>query len=680
MLRSTLRLSAPLKRFPAGRRTLATAAEATAQPPKSAGKGLRSAALSTVLITGTAAFIYYARDSQAGVHRWVGLPIVAALTKDDPELAHEIAVKVIGSGFAPIDRGVDDEVLKMELFGKSYSNPIGIAAGFDKHAEAIDGLFSLGFGYVEIGSVTPEPQVRLHFPQTSRCPADTTPSIPSQAGNPKPRVFRVPETKSLVNRYGFNSEGHLSVLARLRTRITSFVTSYASALPPSLFPLPPPNAPLSYDVTNALLSSPAGIEARVPDTLNLPRSLHQGKILAINLGKNKTSDPDSIDDFVNGVTTLGPYADVLVINVSSPNTPGLRDLQRREMVESLLSGVLSARNSLPGTIRPPVLVKIAPDLDNGQLEDIAAAVLASGADGIIVSNTTISRPPSAGSSPALKEAGGLSGPPVKPLALLALSKLYEVTEGKVPLIGCGGISSGQDAVDFAKAGASLVQMYTAMVYDGFGLARRIKDEATEILTRENTTWKAVVGSGARKLMEEKRLALEEAKAKIVVIPAEEFEKELEGAQKELETLLVQLAEVEAPLPEVTESPVDITTPITPVPALVADSIPSQPDSSSVPPFEAPGPDIVLIEVIPEPVVVEPVVIVEPVIPTPPVVLKEVVDIAQSPLAVPANAILNEDKEKVVLDPATAQVEAGVVTEKPIEEKKAPKVDEGKRWV
>lgn len=231
----------------------------------------------------------------------------------------------------------------------------------------------------------------------------------------------------------------------------------------------------------------------------MPRSLREGRVLAINLGKNKTSPADSIDDFVKGVEAFGPYADVLVVNVSSPNTPGLRDLQRKGVLEELLAGVVAARNALTSsTFKPPVLVKVAPDLDAAQLDDIAHAVLSTGIDGIIISNTTISRPSSAGTSSSLLEAGGLSGPPVKPLALAALSALYAATEGKIPLIGCGGIATGADAIEFAKAGASLVQLYTGFIYGGIGLPVKLKTEITEILKAEGKTWSEIIGTSARK--------------------------------------------------------------------------------------------------------------------------------------------------------------------------------------
>lgn len=298
-----------------------------------------------------------------------------------------------------------------------------------------------------------------------------------------------------MNRYGFNSEGHLSAIGRLRTRVHHFIASHALTLPASIFPSPPPTALPDHDVVAQLLASPEGKEAVVIDRLHLPRSLRDGKVLAINLGKNKTSAAESNDDFIKGVESLGPYADILVVNVSSPNTPGLRDLQRKGVLEELLRGVVEARDALSSSWKPPVLVKVAPDLDAAQLEDIAHAVLSTGIDGIIVSNTTISRPATAGTSSSLLEAGGLSGPPLKPLSLAALSSLYIATEGKVPLIGCGGISSGAEAIEFAKAGASLVQLYTAFIYGGVGLPRKIKDEMMEILKKEGKNWKDIIGSG-----------------------------------------------------------------------------------------------------------------------------------------------------------------------------------------
>lgn len=359
----------------------------------------------------------------------------------------------------------------VQLWGRHFSNPVGLAAGFDKHGEAIDGLFNLGFGYVEIGSITPRPQ----------------------DGNPQPRLFRLPSTQSVINRYGFNSEGSIAVLARLRDRIHTYITQNALMFPPTAFPEAKISANPDPDPVEAILQNRT--DAEVIDTINVPRSLHAGKVLGINLGKNKLSAADSVADFVDGVRTLGPYADLLVVNVSSPNTPGLRSLQRREIVEDLLKEVVKARDQLQIQKKPMVLLKIAPDLSRQEVGDIGEAAKSSKIDGIIVSNTTISRPVSAGKDPALQESGGLSGPPVKPLSLRTLKTLYALTGGEIPLVGCGGISTGEDAIEYAKAGASFIQLYTALGYQGVGLPRMIKDEIATYLRSERKTWRDIVGSG-----------------------------------------------------------------------------------------------------------------------------------------------------------------------------------------
>ncbi|KAG9103700.1 Dihydroorotate dehydrogenase (quinone), mitochondrial [Ceratobasidium sp. 392] len=254
----------------------------------------------------------------------------------DPEVSHRFAVRLLGTPFAPKDQGVNDDVLKCTIWDLEMPGPIGLAAGFDKDGEAIDGLFGLGFDWVEIGSVTPKPQ----------------------PGNPKPRVFNLLEDDAMINRYGFPSRGHNLMLARLRSRANHH-------------------------------SSP------------------DEQVLAINLGKNKSSPPDSIADYLIGVRRFGsePDVKVLVVNVSSPNTPGLRGLQNRGMLEELLNAVVKERNALPiaaagdettekrvQSTRPKIVLKIAPDLDEVALQDVAEAVRESGVDGVIVSNTTIQRP------------------------------------------------------------------------------------------------------------------------------------------------------------------------------------------------------------------------------------------------------------------------------------------------
>ncbi|TCD64666.1 Dihydroorotate dehydrogenase (quinone), mitochondrial, partial [Steccherinum ochraceum] len=384
----------------------------------------------------TGLFAVYYFDCRSAIHRYVFTPLLRYGV--DAETGHKLAVKVLRSGLGPRDTQVDDPALKAELWGETLDNPIGLAAGFDKHGEAIDGLFNLGFSWVEIGSVTPKPQ----------------------PGNPPPRVFHLTADSALINRYGFNSEGHAAVLGRLRERVPSFTTA---------------------DEQNHA-------------------SLRAGSVLAVNLGKNKSSAPDSIADFVKGVRAFAGYADVLVVNVSSPNTPGLRGLQTRSLLEELLGGVVQARDeaSLSSSRKPKIVLKIAPDLKEQDVIDIAEAVRASKVDGVIVSNTTVSRPSHLRDANKL-ETGGLSGTPLKPLSLATLRTLRTHLPAHIPLIGCGGISSGADALEYARAGASFVQVYTGFGYDGVGMCRRVKDELGEALRGEGMTWAEVVGRSVGEL-------------------------------------------------------------------------------------------------------------------------------------------------------------------------------------
>ncbi|ETW78812.1 Dihydroorotate dehydrogenase 1 [Heterobasidion irregulare TC 32-1] len=391
----------------------------------------RSGAFAAVVAVSTGLFAVYYFDSRSALHRYVLTPALRYAL--DAETGHRLAVRVLGTGLGPRDQGSDDERLRAELWGMELSNPVGIAAGFDKDGEAIDGLFGLGFSWVEVGSITPKPQ----------------------PGNPRPRVFHLPEDSALINRYGFPSQGHASVLARLRARIPAFSSSNPE---------------------------------------ESPASLHPDKMLAVNLGKNKASAVDSPDDFVAGVHTFAPYADVLVVNVSSPNTPGLRGLQQRGLLEGLLKNVTQARDeaSKMRARKPKIVLKIAPDLSSSEIEDVADTILLTGGiDGVIVSNTTIQRPASL-VNPAKVEAGGLSGAPLKAASLTAVRTLRARLPSSIPLIGCGGIASGADALEFARAGASFVQVYTSFGYDGAGAPRRIKDELAAQLKAEGTTWSAVV--------------------------------------------------------------------------------------------------------------------------------------------------------------------------------------------
>ncbi|XP_038068303.1 dihydroorotate dehydrogenase (quinone), mitochondrial-like [Patiria miniata] len=360
-------------------------------------------------------------------YREVAMPSMRVVSA---ESAHVIAVKTAAWGLVPWNTYKDPPSLGVTVWGRQFSNPIGLAAGFDKHAQAMDGMLRMGFGFVEVGSVTPEPQ----------------------EGNPKPRVFRLSEDRAIINRYGFNSEGHEVVLKRLQGR--------------------------------------AEAKAHLP--------AEKRGIVGINFGKNKTS-PDAVNDYVKGIERLGRLGDYLVINVSSPNTPGLRKMQGREQLAHLIDKVLEARDALPCTPRPPLLVKIAPDLTQQDKEDIAAVVTRKEGkvDGLIVTNTTITRPASL-QSPHKAEGGGLSGPPLRHMATDTVRDMYRLTQGELPIIGVGGVSSGQDAYEKIKAGACLVQLYTALAYEGPPLVKRIKRELDELLRADGyNTVSEAIGSDHR---------------------------------------------------------------------------------------------------------------------------------------------------------------------------------------
>ncbi|XP_004543332.1 dihydroorotate dehydrogenase (quinone), mitochondrial [Maylandia zebra] len=327
-----------------------------------------------------------------------------------PETAHVLAVKMIGLGLVPLNRYQDPASLEVNVLGLKFKNPIGIAAGFDKHGEAVDGLYKLGFGFVEVGTVTPKPQ----------------------EGNPKPRVFRLTADNAIINRYGFNSCGLAEVHTRLKAREERQQGRSKAGLP-----------------------------------------------LGINLGKNKLSQ-DAGTDYLEGVKVLGPLADYLVVNVSSPNTPGLRDLQGKAELRQLLHTVQKERDALQEQRKPPVLVKIAPDLTAQDKQDIADVVTELGVDGLMVSNTTVSRPETL-QDPNKSEVGGLSGEPLRDLSTTTVREMYNLTKGKIPIIGIGGVASGQDAMDKIRAGASLVQLYTALTYQGPPVVIKIKRELEQLL-------------------------------------------------------------------------------------------------------------------------------------------------------------------------------------------------------
>ncbi|XP_027098258.1 dihydroorotate dehydrogenase (quinone), mitochondrial [Coffea eugenioides] len=359
----------------------------------------------------------------------------------DPEVAHRLAVSAAARGWVPREKRPDPSILGQEVWGKRFSNPIGLSAGFDKNAEAVEGLLGLGFGFVEVGSVTPVPQ----------------------EGNPKPRIFRLPKEGAIINRCGFNSEGIVAVAKRLGAQ----------------------HGKRKLETSNTSSST--------EDDVN-----HGGKagpgILGVNIGKNKTSE-DAAADYVQGVHTLSQYADYLVINISSPNTPGLRQLQGRKQLKDLVKKVQAARDEMQWGEEgpPPLLVKIAPDLSRQDLEDIAAVALALRLDGLIISNTTVQRPDPVNKNPVAQESGGLSGKPLFNLSTNILKEMYILTKGKIPLIGCGGIGSGEDAYEKIRAGASLVQLYTAFAYGGPALIPQMKAELAQCLERDgyNSIYEAV---------------------------------------------------------------------------------------------------------------------------------------------------------------------------------------------
>jgi dihydroorotate dehydrogenase len=308
-------------------------------------------------------------------------PLLFAL---DPERAHRLALRALQSGLMPKRAGAADPRLARKLLGLDFPNPLGIAAGFDKNGEAIDGLFGLGFGFVEVGTVTPLPQ----------------------AGNPRPRLFRLTADQAIINRLGFNNDGHDAVYRRLAAR------------------------------------------------------KHSG-IVGVNLGANRDSS-DRAADYVAGVTRFADVADYLAINVSSPNTPGLRDLQERGALAALLARVTAARDT--ASRRVPLLLKIAPDLDDAALAAIAETALEAGIDGMIAANTTLAR--EGLRDPHAREAGGLSGRPLFQRSTTMLAKLRRLVGKDLVLVGAGGVDSAEAASAKIGAGADLVQLYTGLIFKG----------------------------------------------------------------------------------------------------------------------------------------------------------------------------------------------------------------------
>ena len=326
----------------------------------------------------------------------------------DPETAHGLSIAALKLGVSLGLSPRTDPRLATSVAGIDFPNPLGMAAGYDKNGEVPDALLQLGFGFVEIGTLTPLPQT----------------------GNPRPRIFRLTADRAVINRLGFNNEGQEAALKRLNARIG------------------------------------------------------RSGIVGVNIGANKDS-ADRIGDYALGAARFAALASYLTVNISSPNTPGLRNLQSRESLRELLARVRQARDeALAGSAkRTPVFLKIAPDLAEADLEDIAAVALEGGLDGLIVSNTTIQRPDSLRSH-YRKEAGGLSGRPLFELSTAVLKSLYRLTRGSVPLIGVGGVTCGETAYRKLRAGASLIQLYSALTFQGPGLITRIKRDLAACLRRD----------------------------------------------------------------------------------------------------------------------------------------------------------------------------------------------------
>jgi dihydroorotate dehydrogenase len=324
----------------------------------------------------------------------------------DPEDAHRLALQGLKL-LPPARPRVDDEKLSVRAFGLNFPNPIGMAAGFDKNGEVADAVLRLGFGFVEVGTVTLRPQ----------------------GGNPRPRIFRLERDEAIINRLGFNNDGAPAVLRRLAGRA------------------------------------------------------HLPGIVGVNVGANKDS-PDRTADYVTLIETFAPVASYFTVNVSSPNTPGLRNLQQASALDDLLARVIDARERVRKNAGDsPVLLKIAPDLSLTELDDVVHIARSRRVDGMIVGNTTLGRPSTLREQGRAREEGGLSGRPLFRLSTRMVAETYVRAEGAFPLVGAGGIDSGGGALTKIRAGASLIQLYSALVYRGLGLVDEIKSDLSSTLLR-----------------------------------------------------------------------------------------------------------------------------------------------------------------------------------------------------
>jgi len=337
-----------------------------------------------------------------------------------PERAHDLAIKSLELGLYPRASQPDDRRLAQHLFGLDFPNPVGMAAGFDKNARVPRELLGMGFGFVEVGTLTPR----------------------AQSGNASPRLFRSIADRAIINRLGFNNEGQDSALQRLKPRAVG--------------------------------------------------------VVGVNLGAGRDSK-DRIGDYVQGIARMAEVASYFTINISSPNTPGLRDLQAPEALDALLKRVQEARAATRR--KPPLLVKLAPDIAEEDLPEVVRVIVSHGVDGIVVSNTTLSReglvPEGLRDQGFAKEAGGLSGRPLFARATRMLARIYKLTDGKLPLIGVGGIDSPETALAKIEAGASLIQLYTGLVFEGPSLIGRIKQALVAAMEQRGAqSLKPMIGTRA----------------------------------------------------------------------------------------------------------------------------------------------------------------------------------------
>ena len=329
-----------------------------------------------------------------------------ALFSLEAEKSHNLVIRLLKSNLVPAVKEIDDPILSSVVFGRQFQNPIGLAAGFDKNAAAISNLYRLGFGFIEVGTVTPRPQ----------------------SGNLKPRLFRLSEDDAIINSLGFNSEG----LEVFRTRLKIYKGNSINS------------------------------------------------IVGANIGKNKDTI-DAASDYVTGVRLVAEFADYIVVNISSPNTPGLRDLQKKSNLQHLLGAVLEERAK--AIRQPPIVLKFSPDLDDQEVKEIAEAASQFNINGLIATNTTIERRGSLKSANKAME-GGLSGRPLMDSATAVLRLLYRYTGGQIPIIGGGGVFSGEDAYCKIRSGASLVQIYTAFIYKGPYAAIEINSALSSLLKKD----------------------------------------------------------------------------------------------------------------------------------------------------------------------------------------------------